>query len=168
MLEAERALGVVERRRQRGGRTANAGKNAFIVAQAKIDDANKVALTKWAHSCLSIGKIAFDKFAIDRSWNIVCEIEIGIWLDKREIMAVARGIGNDPFDPGDSVKAPAPSLYRLIIDGPVAFELAGARQIGLRELILPIRLVGIMRIAAMDEDPGHRAWLADELWLGDA
>jgi len=97
----------------------------------------------------------------------MCEIQIGVGFDEREIMAAARGIGNDPLDPGDGIEAPSSGLYWLVIDGPVALKLAGARQIGLGELILSIRLVGIVRVAAMNEDPGHATGVADEVRLGD-
>ena len=116
---------------------------------------------------MRIGESAFDKFTIDCSRDIVREVEIGVRFDECEIMVLARGIGNDPFDPSDGIKAPAAGLYRLIIDSPIAFELAGARQIRFGELILPIGFVGIVRVAAMDEDPGHGEWLADEPQLGD-
>ena len=127
----------------------------LVVAKAEIDDADEVLRAEWAYCGLRIGKAAFDKLAVDCSRDIVSEVEIGVGFDEREIMALARGIGNDPLDPCDGIKAPAASLDGLIIDSPIAFKLIGARQIGFGELILPIGLVGIVRIAAMDEDPGH-------------
>lgn len=155
LFEAEGALVVVEDGRQRRRGIAEARQRAVVIAEAEIDDADKVLRAERPHRGLRIGKAAFDQLAIDCPRDVVREIEIGVGFDERDIMAVARRIGNDAFNTCNGIKAATAGLHRLIINGPITFELAGPRQIDFGELILAIGFVGIMRIAAMDKNPRH-------------
>ena len=125
LFEAEWTLVVADGGRQRRDGIANARKGAFVITKAKIDDANEVLRAERSYCRLRVGETAFDKLAVDCSRDVVREIEIGVGFDECEKMARARGIGNDLLDPGDGVKSSAASLYRLIIDRPIALELAG-------------------------------------------
>ena len=84
------------------------------------------------------------------------EIQIAARLDHCEIMIRAGWVRHNLVNKGYGVKSFVTSSNRLSKDNPISLNLRRRFQITFGKLVPLIRLVVIMRIASMNEDPCHR------------